>query len=249
MGELFIEGRNRLLTRGTHESAGYDVAAINDVILKGKTITKVSLDVKISDGPENIYAQLLSRSSICINLQCITVGSIIDEVNQEFCSLMYNISDNDVTIKAGQKICQAIFYHTYQPTNLSIELISEDAKIPQLSKLKSYDISSCEDITLLPHKITKVHTGIKIDMSKCKDIYMQLSSKTHIDSYLTVGGVIDKDYSGEIICLLFNITNQSVNVCKGEIISQAIFYNIFHPLNVKVYMKNRNQSGFGSTDE
>ena len=68
----------RLPSRATRESVGFDVYAPRPISLPPRTVTKVSLDFSLVL-PEGFYAQLVSRSSMCLkNLH--TVGGLIDEV-------------------------------------------------------------------------------------------------------------------------------------------------------------------------
>lgn len=65
-------------------------------------------------------------------------------------------------------------------------------------------------------------------------------------------GIIDVDYSGkddEILTQVYNFTNQSVTVERGEKIAQGVFVKIEKAEFIEVdEVNNNSRGGFGSTD-
>ena len=67
---------------------------------------------------------------------------------------------------------------------------------------------------------------------------------------LTLGGVIDNDYTGEIIVVMTSLI-EPIKIKKGKKIAQLIVSNISYPEIKKVnYLKDteRNNKGFGEMD-
>ena len=67
---------------------------------------------------------------------------------------------------------------------------------------------------------------------------------------LTLGGVIDKDNTGEIIVIMTSLI-EPIKIKKGQKIAQLIVSNISYPEIKKVkYLKDteRNNEGFGKMD-
>ena len=67
---------------------------------------------------------------------------------------------------------------------------------------------------------------------------------------LTLGGVIDSDYTGEIIVIMTSLV-ETIKIKKGQKIAQLIVSNITYPEIKKVkYLKKteRNNKGFGEMD-
>lgn len=106
----------KLPERSTLNSAGYDFFAIEDIILPAKSITRVMTGVKCELMPDMVLI-LANRSSNPSKKHLILTNGIgvVDadyynnsgnegEIGFEF----YNISDEDVTIKKGEKIGQGI---------------------------------------------------------------------------------------------------------------------------------------------
>ena len=68
---------------------------------------------------------------------------------------------------------------------------------------------------------------------------------------LTLGGVIDSDYTGEIIVIMTSLI-ETIKIKKGKQIAQLIVSNIMYPEMKKVkYLKEteRNNKGFGEMDK
>ena len=89
---------------------------------------------------------------------------------------------------------------------LLITKLTPDAKIPRKGSPNSvgYDIFSNECITIQPHKLQLVHTGISF---KCPaGSYGRIAPRSGltIKNHLNVlAGVIDPDYTGEIIVVMY----------------------------------------------
>lgn len=111
-----IEEDIKLPERSTVNSAGYDFFAIEDVILPAKQLTRIMTGVKCRLMPDMVLI-LANRSSNPSKKHLILINGIgvIDadyygnpdndgEMGFEF----YNMSDNDVIIKKGEKLGQGI---------------------------------------------------------------------------------------------------------------------------------------------
>ena len=68
---------------------------------------------------------------------------------------------------------------------------------------------------------------------------------------LTLGGLIDSDYTGEIIVIMTSLI-EPIKIKKGQKVAQLIVSNITYPEIKKVnYLKKteRNNKGFGEMDK
>ena len=81
--------------------------------------------------------------------------------------------------------------------------------------------------------LKKVNTGICISLPE--NSYGSIRNKSSIPSkgLLTLGGVIDKDYTGEIIVIMTSLT-KTIKIKKGQKISQLIVSNIMYPEKKKL---------------
>lgn len=131
-------------------------------------------------------------------------------------------------------------------------------KIPEYATAGSagMDLSACipAEITVRPGEIVKVNTGIAIQIPHSGIggfVFPRsgLSSK-HGISLANCVGVIDSDYTGEIICPVINHSSSAYTIKPGDRIAQIVFMPV---LNVKLQetdvleATSRGAGGFGST--
>ena len=114
------------------------------------------------------------------------------------------------------------------------------------------DLSSVQNCTIPPFSHMIVDTGIQISLPP--STYGMISSRSswaargiHIG-----GGCIDKDYTGEVKVIMFNMSDKDVVVVKGERIAQLIVPLIEYPEVEEVdeidKVTERGSGGFGSTN-
>ena len=98
--------------------------------------------------------------------------------------------------------------------------------------------------------IKKVNTGICISLPEHS--YGSIRDKSSLVSkgLLTLGGVNDSDYTGEIIVIMTSLI-ESIKIKKGQKIAQLIVSNITYPEIKRVYLKEteRIDKGFGEMDK
>ena len=96
-----------------------------------------------------------------------------------------------------------------------------------------------------------VNTGICISLPE--NSYGSIRDKSSLPSkgLLTLGGVIDSDYTGEIIVIMTSLI-EPIKIKKVQKIAQLIASNIMYPEIKKAnYFKKkteRNNKGFGEMD-
>ncbi len=112
-----IEGEIELPRRSTAKSAGYDFIVPEDTICKSHEITMVKSGVK-AIFPDNETLLLFNRSSnpkkkglIILNgVGVVDADYYNNEDNEgEIAGLFYNMRDEDIVLKAGEKMMQGIF--------------------------------------------------------------------------------------------------------------------------------------------
>ena len=136
---------------------------------------------------------------------------------------------------------------------MEIVLINNDAIIPtQASKGSAgLDLYSSIDANIEVRSINKINTGICISLPE--NSYGSIIDKSSfaVKGLLTLGGVIDSDYTGEIIVIM-NSLIEPIKTKKGQKIAQLIVCNILYPeIKVVKYFKKteRNDKGFGKMDK
>ena len=136
---------------------------------------------------------------------------------------------------------------------MEIVLMNDDAIIPTRASKESAGLDSYSsiDIDIEVGSIKKTNTGICISVPK--NSYGSIRDKSSLASkgLLTLGGVIDSDYTGEIIVIMTSLTD-TIKIKKGQKIAQLIVSNIAYPEIKKVeFLKEteRNNKGFGKMDK
>jgi len=140
---------------------------------------------------------------------------------------------------------------------MKIKYLRAGAKKPVFATAGSagMDLSACidEDIVLSPGERRGIPTGIAVSVPRGYGGFVfarsGLASKYGITMSNGVG-VIDSDYTGELILLMINLSDESFTVKNGDRIAQLIIMNVYQPEIVPVSEFGetaRGVGGFGST--
>ena len=127
--------------------------------------------------------------------------------------------------------------------------MNDDAIIPTRASKRSagLDLYSSIDVNFEVGSIKKINTGICISLSQNSYGSIRDKSSLATKELLTLGGVIDNDYTGEIIVIMTSLI-EPIKIKKGRKIAQLIVSNIMYPEIKKVkFLKEteRNNKGFG----
>ena len=135
---------------------------------------------------------------------------------------------------------------------MEIVLIN-DAIIPTRASKRcaGLDLYSSFDVKFGVGSINKISTGISISLPENSYGSIRDKSSLAAKGLITLGGVIDNDYTGEIIVIMTSLI-EPIKIKKGQKIAQLIVSNILYPEIKKVkYLKKteRNDKGFGKMDK
>ena len=117
---------------------------------------------------------------------------------------------------------------------MEIVLMNDNAIIPTRVSRESagLDLYSSIDVDIEVGSIKKVNTGVCISLPE--NSYGSIRDKSSLASKgLTLDGVIDKDYTGEIIVIMTSLI-ELIKVKKKQKIAQLIVSNIMYPEIKKV---------------
>ena len=136
---------------------------------------------------------------------------------------------------------------------MEIVLVNKNTLIPTRASKSSagLDLYSSIDVNIEVGSIKKVNTGICISVPENSYGSIRDKSSLAYKGLLTLGGVIDSDYTGEIIVIMTSLI-ESIKIKKRKKIAQLIVSNITYPEIKKVkFLKDteRNNKGFGEMDE
>ena len=112
---------------------------------------------------------------------------------------------------------------------MEIVLMNDNAIIPTRASKESagLDLYSSIDVDIEVGSIKKVNTGICISLPEKS--YESIRDKSSLASkgLLTLFGVIDKDYTGEIIVIMTSLI-EPIKIKKGQKLAQLIVSNIMY---------------------
>ena len=134
---------------------------------------------------------------------------------------------------------------------MEIVLMNDNTIIPRRASKESAGLYLYSNIDIEAGSIKKVNTGICISLSE--NSYGSIRGKPSLASkgLLTFGGVIDKDYTGEIIVTMTSLI-ETIKIKKGQKIAHLIVSNIMYPDIKKVESlkeTERINKGFGEMDK
>ena len=106
--------------------------------------------------------------------------------------------------------------------------MNDNVIIPTRASKEPAGLDLYSSIDIESGSIKKVNTGICISLPE--NSYGSIRDKSSLVSkgLLTLGGVIDKDYTGEIIVIMTSLI-ETIKIKKGQKIAQLIVSNIMYP--------------------
>ena len=133
----------------------------------------------------------------------------------------------------------------------------DDFLAPATALSVGLDLRACLDadhVTIAPGERVKIHTGIAVQPHGA-DVAGFVYSRSGLGAKqgLTVAqgvGVIDPDYTGEIMVFLLNTSQEERRLERGERMAQLIFQPIIRPVwreVAELVATERGSGGFGHT--
>ena len=141
---------------------------------------------------------------------------------------------------------------------LNYQVIHPDAVHPKYNygSDSGFDLHSVEDLEVQPFGRILVPTGLCFDIKDGYEIQVRPKSGLALKEGLTVlntPGTVDSGYNGEVKVILYNSTENTIQIKKGQKVAQACVCPVvngkwLNPLEVSsLDEKDRGNNGFGST--
>ncbi len=140
---------------------------------------------------------------------------------------------------------------------LRVKRLRPDAVLPCRATLGSvgYDLflpSTVQDVMLHGQRPEQFHLGISVAIPE--GCYGRIAPRSGLaaQGVTVMAGVIDPDYTGEVIVLLAVMDSSLITLKKGKPIAQLILERVITPPVVEVEdldATERGASGFGSTSK
>lgn len=113
------------------------------------------------------------------------------------------------------------------------------------------DVRSRENRIIKAHGGALLHTGLHVQLPHGTAGLLVSKSGLNVKHGITSTGLIDEGYTGEILVKLYNNSDESYIVHKGDKISQLVvipvLYEDIHLKNFLDENTDRGSKGFGST--
>jgi len=136
---------------------------------------------------------------------------------------------------------------------IKIKKIAEDVKAPNFAKEgdAGLDMYSNEEVLLKPGDIHAVATGVCMEIPHgFVGLVWDKSGLALKSGVKTMGGVIDSGYRGEVKIIIKNLSNEILNIEKGQKVAQMLIQKVENP-EIKIVEElsetERGHQGFGST--
>jgi len=119
-----------------------------------------------------------------------------------------------------------------------------------------WDLRAAEEVTIEPLSYGIINTKTRVIIPK--GYYGQIQARSGLavkNGIITMAGVIDATYRGEIKVVLFNASREPFKVHVGDRIAQLIVLPVYldakvvhyDEVDLEEFATNRNEHGFGST--
>ena len=136
---------------------------------------------------------------------------------------------------------------------LRFKKLDQRAVLPQRGSALAagLDIFAIEDVQILPRQRAAARTGLAVAIPA--GFYGRIAPRSGLAAKKgldVLSGVIDSDYRGEVLCLLYNTSDEIINLPAGSKICQLIIEQIITPdaaWATELDDTARGASGFGST--
>ncbi len=136
---------------------------------------------------------------------------------------------------------------------LKIQLLSDDAIGPAMMSFGAagLDIYSAEAVIIEPGEVKKIRTDFALEIPEGYYCRIADRSSMALKKVITVGGIIDSDYTGPIFPLLLNLSSDPIVIEKGQRVAQLICQKVLpadqHFYGIVNKVTARGNKGFGST--
>jgi dUTP pyrophosphatase len=134
---------------------------------------------------------------------------------------------------------------------IAVKRLKDEAFIPTRSYHSAgYDLYASTDRECPPGEVTTVRTGIAIELPPGHVGLVWDRSGMGKKGLTVFGGVVDEDYRGEWLVMLFNSTTQPYHVYQGDRIAQFLIQKVVQDELVESYSLSeteRGAAGFSST--
>ncbi len=135
---------------------------------------------------------------------------------------------------------------------MKVKKLSPLAKLPQRAHPtdSGADLFALERTVLPARAITKVHTGIAVELPENTSGIIWGKSSVESKGIKAMAGLVDAPYRGELIVCMYNLNGQDFVFEAGQKVAQLVVLPTLYPAFEEVSEltdTSRGEGGFGST--
>ena len=135
---------------------------------------------------------------------------------------------------------------------MKVKKLSPLAKLPQRAHPtdSGADLFALERTVLPARAITKVHTGIAVELPENTSGIIWGKSSVESKGIKAMAGLVDAPYRGELIVCMYNLNEQDFVFEAGQKVAQLVVLPTIYPAFEEVSEltdTSRGEGGFGST--
>lgn len=135
---------------------------------------------------------------------------------------------------------------------MKVKKLSPIAKLPQRAHPtdSGADLFALERTVLPARAITKVHTGIAVELPENTSGIIWGKSSVESKGIKAMAGLVDAPYRGELIVCMYNLNEQDFVFEAGQKVAQLVVLPTLYPAFEEVSEltdTSRGEGGFGST--
>lgn len=139
---------------------------------------------------------------------------------------------------------------------IKVKKLHEDAKLPVYANKfgdSGADVFAIDNYSIAPGERALVKTGIAIVLPDGYECQVRSKSGLALKRGLMVlnsPGTVDNGYRGEVGVILYNTSNETQHIEKGDKVAQLVFVPVQQSLFIEVYEMDetsRGAGGYGST--
>ena len=135
---------------------------------------------------------------------------------------------------------------------MKVKKLSPLAKLPQRAHPtdSGADLFALERTVLPARAITKVHTGIAVELPENTSGIIWGKSSVESKGIKAMAGLVDAPYRGELIVCMYNLNEQDFVFEAGQKVAQLVVLPTLYPAFEQVSEltdTSRGEGGFGST--
>ncbi|WP_120879832.1 dUTP diphosphatase [Helicobacter pylori] len=114
----------------TEGSSGFDLHAVEEVIIKPHSVglVKIGICLSLEVGYE---LQVRTRSGLALNHQVVVLnspGTVDNDYRGEIKVILANLSDKDFKVQVGDRIAQGVVQKTYEAEFIECERLDETSR-------------------------------------------------------------------------------------------------------------------------